>query len=98
MSLYRPTEKPWISEILRQLNLEIPSLQLSIVGGILRNRFKDRYGYEPYAYSEFVGNVEVVLCMCFDCDFDIVTEALKLSEAGIAGMHQPCSTRTAAAA
>ncbi len=98
MSVYAPTAKPWITNILNMFDFELPPMRLSIAGGILRKRFIDRYGYEPYAYTVFVGPVEVMLWMCFDHDMDLVTEALTESDIDRNGLLRLRSSNREAAA
>ena len=96
---YAPTSKPWISMIMQTLEIEFSPMRLSIVGGILRKRFEDRYGYEPDIYSVFIEQIEVVLYKCFDHDLDIVLEAISGSDIDRKGLIKlRSSTREAAAA
>jgi len=80
--------------------MDFSPTQLSIAGGILRRRFEDRYGYEPKAYSVFIGRDEVVLYESFDHDFDILLEAITGSDINGGALLQlrPSSREAAAAA
>ncbi len=95
---YAPTAKPWITYILNTFEFELPSLRLSVAGGILQKRFIDRYGYEPDEYSVFVGPVEVILYKCFDHDMDLVSEALTGSDIDREGLLRLRSSNREAAA
>jgi hypothetical protein len=56
--------------------MDFSAMRLSIAAGLLSVYFEDRHGYEPNAYSVFIGPVEVVLYECFDGDMDILLEAI----------------------